>query len=62
MAMKKINLGCNDEISAGAWTSLVQSLSPTVEDVNFSGCSLQDESAKVIAEAMVNLPALSTSF
>ena len=62
MAMKKVNLAGTLKISAGTWMSLVRSLSPKVEDVNFSDCELDDESAKVIGEAMVNLPALSTSF
>ena len=58
MVVKKVSFRLNDDLSAEGWALLLAGLSTTVEDVDFSECSLNDEKAKAIGHAIVRLTAV----
>merc|ERR1711971_1067066 len=49
-ALKKVDFRENRSLRADGWRCILRSLSPSIEDISFNSCNLDDEKAKVFSE------------
>merc|ERR1712176_1089865 len=57
-SMKRLCFQMNNKLSADGWRRALQSVSPTVEEINFSACDLEGEKVAHFPELMLRFSSM----